>query len=634
MKWWNRLSYRLTVFILLLTIVPLAGFGLFTIQDIQHVRLQSIEQIHKKVANNAVDLIESSLLDMEKKILLVADTNELESADVSDQEWILQLLIKELTHIHTLTLADTTGREMVKVGRDTVFNPLDLEIHTDHPDFNKMGDKNAILSFVHATSSKLLILEMYIPLLSPMDRHVTAVLVAEIDIEMLLSFTTNLIVGETGYVYIVNKQGKILVHPDHSSVLANENALYNPLVQEFVSNVKTFSINKTYINPKQIEVLTNVRAVTDPELLVVVVQSTQEALATVTRIRSRQAIVLVSVLIFAILLSLYFVVKIIRPLKRLESGAQRIGAGDLAHRIMVTSSDELGNVTQSFNAMAIDLESVKNEAEQETWLKQGAAELDNMLRGDLPLEKICTDVLTFMAGYLKEQVGLIYVHDGKGGYRYMAGYAFEPKDGFQDRFVPGEGLPGQAAVEKKILTLTDIPADYLFVTSGLGKTAPRHLSIIPFVFDDKVEAVMELGCLNPLTQLQTRFLEQTADNIAIIIAAARSRQELNQALVKTIQQSEELQRQQEELQSANEEMEEQTQMLMASEGKLKEQQEELQAANEELEEKTEYLERNKKNIEEKNQALEQLRKDLEKRLKTCPLPANISQSFWPICPMS
>jgi hypothetical protein len=51
---------------------------------------------------------------------------------------------------------------------------------------------------------------------------------------------------------------------------------------------------------------------------------------------------------------------------------------------------------------------------------------------------------------------------------------------------------------------------------------------------------MELGCLNPLTQLQTRFLEQTADNIAIIIAAARSRQELNKALVKTTQQAEEL----------------------------------------------------------------------------------------------
>ena len=441
--------------------------------------------------------------------------------------------------------------------------------------------------------------------------------------------------GKTGETYLVGPEGLMrsdsYLSPESHSVIAS---FTNPEQGQIDTIASREALagkisNSTSLDYRGIEVLSahapiHIAGTTRWALISEI--DKKEAFASLTPIYI-MALIIIAVIIVSILLSLYFVVKIIRPLKRLESGAQRIGAGDLAHRIEVTSSDELGNVTQSFNAMAIDLESVKNEAEQEAWLKQGAAELDNMLRGDLSLEKICTDVLTFMAGYLKEQVGLIYVHDGKGGYQYMAGYAFEPADGFQDRFVPGEGLTGQAAVERKILTLTDIPADYLFVTSSLGRTAPRHLSIIPFVFDDKVEAVMELGCLNPLTQLQTSFIKQTADSIAIIIAAARSRQELNKALVKTTQQAEELKGQQEELQSANEEMEEQTQMLMASEGKLKEQQEELQAANEELEEKTEYLERNKKNIEEKNQALEQLRKDLEKKAEDLSIASKYKSEF-------
>ncbi len=626
MKWWNRISYRLTVFILLLAIVPLAGFGIFTIKDIQQARLQSIEQIHRNMAKHSADLIESSILDTEKKIQLVIDSNELESADIEDQEWLLQILIKSLPHVYTLTIADINGRERVKVGRDTVYNPKNLGHLTDFPDFLKTGESKIIIGSIHAHDTRL-ILDMYIPVLNPRDMRVMAVLAVEIDIEKLLSFTADLRVGKTGYVYIVNEKGKILVHPDHSVVLAGENALYNPLVQDFVAGRTEFAANKTYVNRQQIEVLTNVRAVMEPKLLVVVVQSVKEALAAVTRISQRQTVLLVATLIIAILLSLYFTLKITRSLGRLASGVQRIGAGDLNHRIKVTASDELGLVTQSFNDMAQDLEAVKQTADQETWLKQGAAELDNLLRGDLPLDKICTTVLTFMAQFLKEQVGIIYVHDGQGLYTYMAGYAFQPGKKFQKSYKQGEGLLGQAVQEKKILTITDIPGDYISVTSGLGTLVPAQLSIVPFVCNDQVEAVMELGSLSALTKLQQQFLAETADSIAIIIASSRSRKELNMALVQTRQQSEVLQKQQEELQSANEEMEEQTQMLMASESRLKEQQEELQAANEELEEKTEYLERNKKNIEAKNKDLEYLRQDLEKKAEDLAIASKYKSEF-------
>ncbi|MBC8440409.1 MAG: response regulator [Deltaproteobacteria bacterium] len=595
MKWWNKISYRLTAFILLLAVVPLAGFGISTIRDIQQTRLLSVEQIHDNIARHSVDLIESSLLDTQKKIQLVIDSNELQSADSEDQEWILQILIKSLPHLYSLTIASTDGQERVKVGRDTVYNPKDLELHTDHPDFLKMENPKTIIGSIHESSSTRLILDMYIPLLSPMDRQVTAVLAAEIDIEKLLNFTADLRVGTTGYVYIVNEKGKILVHPDNSVVLAGEYALYNPLVQDFVSGHTEFAANKTYVNRKQTAVLTNVRAATEPKLMVVVIQSKQEALAAVTRISKRQTSILVSVLVLAILLSLYFTLKITRSLGRLSSGVQQIGAGNLNHRIKVSSSDELGIVTRSFNRMADDLKSVKRMADEQGWMKQGSAELDNLLRGDLPLDKICTTILTFMARFLKEQVGLIYVHDGQGLYTYIAGYAFQPGKKFQKSFKRGEGLIGQAVQEKKMLTITDIPNDYISVTSGLGALVPANLSIVPFVFNDQVEAVMELGSLAALTQLQNRFLSETADSIAIIIAGARSRQELSTALVQTRQQADVLQKQQEELQSANEELEEQTQLLMSSESRLKEQQEELQAANEELEEKTEYLERNKKN---------------------------------------
>jgi len=627
MKWWNRLSYRLTVFILLLTVVPLAGVGIYTINDFHNVRLLSIEQIHGNMGQAAAERIEASLSDTIKKIELIIESSELESADVSDQEWFLQMLIKTIPHLNALKVVTVNGQEKVKVGRDSVYNPASLKQHIDLPDFSSTEDKKPIIGPVYETVLSEKIFDLYVPMSNPMDKQVVAVLVAQINIEKLLGFVTDLRVGDTGYVYVVNHQGKILIYPDHSVVLAGENALKNPLVKDFGSGQKIFETNQIYTNRKQIQVFTNVYEIKELNLLVVVVQSVDEALSSVRQITSRQIVTLAIVLLVAILLALYFIIKLNRPLGSLTTGAQQLGRGDLSHRIKVTSSDEIGTVTQSFNAMAQDLESSKKKADRLGWIRQGMVELDEQTRGEQSLEQVCTNIITFMASYLKEQVGLIHVNDGKGKFIYAAGYAFDPGENFSNDFGLGEGLPGQAALERKMVILADIPAEYITVTSSLGNSTPRHLVIVPFVYNDQVEAVMELGSLTPISEQQKSFLTETADSIAIILSAARSRQELKTSLTQTRQQAEELERQQEELQAANEEMEEQTQQLMASENKLKEQQEELQAANEELEEKTQYLERNKKKIEEKNSTLELMGQDLEKKAEDLSIASKYKSEF-------
>ena len=627
MKWWHRLSYRLTIFILLLSVLPLAGFGISTIRDIRHTRLLSIEQIHGNIIRSAAQRIKSSLADSLEKIELVIESNELEAADVSDQEWLMQMLIKSLPHLHALKIVDINGMERVKVARNAVYSRTDLKQHINLPDFSNIEDKKPIIGSMHTADQSFLIFDIYIPLINPMDGKVAAVLAAEIDIEKLLCFAADLRVGKTGYVYIVNDQGKILVHQDHSVVLAGDNARSNPLVKAFIEGRKRVGGNKTYSNKKNIDVITNVAALKELNLLVVVEQSVGEALFAVTQITTRQVTILVFVLVAAIVMALYFITKLNHPLNRLASGAQVLGKGNLSHRIPVTSSDEIAAVTHSFNTMAQELETSKTIADRLNWLRQGMLELDTKIRGNLSLKEVCTNIITFMAAYLNGQVGLIHVHDGRSDYRYIAGYAFQPGKGFSDCFRAGEGLPGQAAIEKKIFIVSEIPHDYISITSGLGDSVPEHLAIVPFVLNDRVEAVMELGSFTQISEQHKIFLEETAGNIAVIISAARSRQELDNALVQTKQQTEELQQQQEELQAANEELEEKTHMLMASEQKLKEQQEELQAANEELEEKTQYLERNKKNIEAKNRILEDLRGELEQKAEDLAISSKYKSEF-------
>jgi len=212
------------------------------------------------------------------------------------------------------------------------------------------------------------------------------------------------------------------------------------------------------------------------------------------------------------------------------------------------------------------------------------------MRGDQPIDELCNNIMAFIANYLKVQVGTLYVNDGEGLFRLKASYAYKTLKKLPSEFKTGEGLIGQAALEKKPKVLTDVPEDYITVISGLGEKKPRNILVAPFIYNETVSGVLEIGSFDEFSDLQTTFLEQISERVAIATNSARSRVELGKTLEKSQRQAEEMESQQEELKAVNEELEEQTQNLQASEEQLKTQQEELQALNEELEEKARALE--------------------------------------------
>jgi hypothetical protein len=106
--------------------------------------------------------------------------------------------------------------------------------------------------------------------------------------------------------------------------------------------------------------------------------------------------------------------------------------------------------------------------ETETWLRSGQAGLSTEMQGEQRLEVLGGRVLTYLAGFLDAQVGAIYINDGAGRFRRFAGYAL-PADAEADVVRAGDGLAGQSARENRVLHVTDVPAGYLAVASGLGR---------------------------------------------------------------------------------------------------------------------------------------------------------------------
>ncbi len=328
--------------------------------------------------------------------------------------------------------------------------------------------------------------------------------------------------------------------------------------------------------------------------------------------------VTISVLIvtgFMVVLVAGFIARSIsKPIARAAGVADVIASGNFNQRLNMQRSDEVGQMARALDGMA---EALSKSFRR----KNGIAELAERMRGEPDIPALARNVVTYLAKYLGAQMASLYLADKTGESLVLTGiYAFNKRKSLNERIKVGEGLAGQAAVEKSIISVTDVPNDYVRISSTLGDSAPRNILAAPCVYEGKLMGVFEFASFKEFSDTEIDFLNDVTESVAIVFSSARSRQEVQELLEETQRQSEELVAQTEELQSQQEE-------LKASNEELEQQSEELRASNEELEEKTEALEQQKAEIEKRTAEVEEAKNDLEAKAQELELASRYKSEF-------
>ncbi|HIJ95773.1 MAG TPA: response regulator [Desulfuromonadales bacterium] len=295
--------------------------------------------------------------------------------------------------------------------------------------------------------------------------------------------------------------------------------------------------------------------------------------------------------------------------------AEAISAGDLAQEVIISqplqldieqvSDDEVGTllkaiVTTSATQHSLDTafagmsDSLRHAREQEalsSWFKEGQNKLNIIMRGEKPITELAEQALAFLTDYLCAGVGIFYVYDQQRAVlTYAASYAITQNKRQAEQITLGEGLAGQAALEKKMIILNDVPPGYLRISSGLGESEPAHIVALPLLFNGSLVGLVELGSFTAFGEEDLEFLKQIMEALAIALSVNISRQQVNELLEQTQAQTEELRVQQEELQQTNEELEERAEML-------EQQREQIRATNREIEQASADLQRKATELE-------------------------------------
>jgi signal transduction histidine kinase/CheY-like chemotaxis protein len=159
-------------------------------------------------------------------------------------------------------------------------------------------------------------------------------------------------------------------------------------------------------------------------------------------------------------------------------------------------------------------------------------------------------------------------------------------------FALGQGLVGQCAVNKERILLTNVPKDYIKISSGLGKANPVNLIILPVLFEKEIKAVIELASFDTFSETHLDFLSQLTESIGIVL--------------NTI-----------EANSRTEGLLEQSQSLA----------DELRRINEELQDKAQLMVKQKEEVEGKNKEVEEARRSLEEKAEQLQLTSKYKSEF-------
>ena len=298
-----------------------------------------------------------------------------------------------------------------------------------------------------------------------------------------------------------------------------------------------------------------------------------------------------------------------RQVRAIAEVTSAVATGDLTRSITVEAEGEVAELKDNVNAMVQSLRETTKANQEQYWLKTNLARIAGLLQGHRDLATVGELIMNELIPLVGAQHGTFFIAADSSDdtvLRLIAGYGLRVDMAAPTRFRLGESLVGQVAKTKKSIVVTDAPAGYVKVSSGLGESAPLNLIVLPIIFEGQVLGVIEAGSFSPFTQVHQDFLEQMMETIGVnantIIVNSRTDDLLAES-----------QRLAAELQSRS--------------GELQARQEELQRSNADLEDKAAQLARQNSAIETKNAEIEQARQEIEERAKQLGLASRYKSQF-------
>jgi class 3 adenylate cyclase len=276
-------------------------------------------------------------------------------------------LLRQVPAIVSLGLIDSDGLEQVYVSRidlNRVGSRIDRSKEPAVSGARATGIWYGPVSYYHNS-------EPFMTVAIAGNRRAVGLAIAEINLKLIWDVISTIRVGDTGHAFVIDQPGSLIAHPDISAVLRGTDAATSTAMRRLRETLVAAGREAVITeNTAGETVITAMAPIPGVDWTVFVEQPLSEAFAPIYRALWRTTWLLLAGAALAAVLAYWLARHMTGPIHQLEEGAERIGTGQFAHRIEISTGDELERLATRFNRMAEELALSQERSERIARLKR------------------------------------------------------------------------------------------------------------------------------------------------------------------------------------------------------------------------------------------------------------------------
>jgi signal transduction histidine kinase len=462
----------------------------------------ALVRLERQQALAAASRLEQFVTGIERQVRAAMEVPFTDAAMAREQREIDFLrLLRDVPAITEIVQLDPGGKAQLLVSR---FAPNEIDSQRDlsrDPRFMKTRIGRTYFGPVYFRNES----EPYLTIAVPWGEGAPEVAAAEVNLRAIWHVISQIHVGVSGYVYVIDQRGILVAHPDMSVVLQRRDLSELPQIRAARAASGARDVVTETAGLQGGRVLTSHATIEQLGWLVFAEQPLAEALAPL------QGAIVLSAIFFVIglglsgLASVVLARRMVEPIRVLQEGAARIGAGELGHRIHVRTGDELEALGEEFNRTAAHLEESYANLEQKVEVRtreladanaqlKALSDVGQAVSSTLDLETVLNTIAARAAQLSASTWGLIYEYDETTLEFHLRGSdRLDEELAEVIRAAPihlGEGVAGKAAATRAPVQVADVlderTYDVVRLRAVYERRGFRSMLGVPLLFEQRI----------------------------------------------------------------------------------------------------------------------------------------------------